>query len=56
MKTKMGRPKKFKRLERLSISLSKEEKESLSKLAKQSGSDSVSHYIRNLIKSLTHTV
>ncbi len=49
-KVKIGRPKSVKNLERLCLSISKKDKESLKILADRSESGSVSNYIRNLIK------
>ena len=48
-KPKTGRPKTLKDLERISISLSKKEKEILLALAKKENL-SISEFIRNLIK------
>ena len=49
-KTKIGRPSTLKGLDRISLSLSLEEKKELKRQSEINGSASISHYLRELIK------
>lgn len=49
-KAKIGRPSTLKGLDRISLSLSLEEKKELKRQSEITGSASISHYLRELIK------